>query len=56
MVFGVANGTYPAYSSVTRAIRLCRQRNPKWKKPKTRVTKEVTNTKKEVGYNGRPNK
>ena len=49
-LFGIANGTYPAYSSVTRSIRLCRQRNPRWRKPRTKVTKEVTNTKKEIGY------
>jgi hypothetical protein len=49
-MYGVGKGTYPAYSSVTRAIRLCRVLNSRWSK-KSRVKQEqIDGVKEEVGY------
>ena len=45
---GVSGGGFPAYSSVTRAIRKARSDNPRW--IKHNVDKEVAAVKKEVGY------
>ncbi len=49
-MYGIAKGTYPAYGSVTRAIRQARYNNTNWKKDRTQVAEEVTTTKQEVGY------
>jgi len=45
---GVSTGEYPAYSSVTRAIRKARENTPRWRK--STVDKEVKQVKEEVGY------
>jgi len=44
----VDRGELPAYGSVTRAIRKCRENNPQWRK--ARKQKEVEHVKEEVGY------
>ena len=53
-LYGVAKGKYPAYGSVTRAIRQCRLNTPRWSKKHTVKTKQIKDTKEEVGY-GRSN-
>ncbi len=42
------NGSYPQYSSVTRAIRKARTIHPRWKKH--RKQKQIDKVKQEVGY------
>ena len=49
---GVTSGHYPAYGSVTRAIRKCRELHPEWRKSSTRKAKDVKDVKTEVGYDG----
>ena len=49
-MLGLSNGDYPAYGSITRAIRKCRQNKPRWRKESSRKSKEQDNVKSEVGY------
>ena len=45
---GVGTGKYPAYGSITRAIRAVRSNNPSWRKK--RKQQQVDAVKTEVGY------
>ena len=47
-VYIMAEGTYPAYGSVTRAIRAARRNNPEWRKKHKQ--QQVDAVKTEVGY------
>jgi len=47
-IVGTAKNKYPAYGSVTRAIRKCRVANKEWRKK--RKQQEVDYVKAEVGY------
>ena len=49
MVDWLQDDKYPMYSSVTRAIRLARERNSMWKKEAKQKAQEVTDVKEEVG-------
>jgi len=44
----IKEGEYPAYGSVTRAIRAARVNNPEWRKKNKQ--QQVEKVKKEVGY------
>jgi hypothetical protein len=48
-ILGTAQGKYPAYSSVTRSIRLCRQRHPAWRKSDDTAREQIRAVKKEEG-------
>ena len=50
MVDWLQDPKYPMYSSITRAIRLARERNKSWQKEKTKKAEQVTDVKDEVGY------
>ena len=47
---GIAVNRYPAYGSVTRAIRKARENNPEWRKAPKQKQQQVDNTREEVGY------
>ena len=47
---GIATHKYPAYGSVTRAIRKARENNPQWRKLRATKQKQVEDVKEEVGY------
>jgi hypothetical protein len=46
----IATGKLPAYSSVTRAIRLCRVLNGRWSKKRKVKQEQIDGVKEEVGY------
>ena len=41
---------YPAFASITRAIRKARELNPQWRKDEEQVAEEVKDFKENVGY------
>ena len=47
---GVSHKRYPAYSSVTRAIRLAREKHIAWEKEHTTKIDEIISVKEEIGY------
>ena len=49
-LMGIGHKKYPAYGSVSRAIRKAREVNPQWKKNAQQVEDEVSTVKEEVGY------
>ena len=46
----ISKRKYPAFASITRAIRKARELNPRWRKEEDLVAEQVENVKQEVGY------
>jgi len=49
-MYGISTGKYPAYSSITRAIRKARGNNTSWMKTRKTVDSQVKSIEQEVGY------
>ena len=49
-LYGVSTNIFPAYESVTRAIRKVRENNPQWRKIRSTKKKQIEDVAKEVGY------